>query len=375
CTLWLYGLVKTRWSGTHCAQKSRHVNVSGSVAGGIPFLRSATNLSLFGESKTLENMCANTAAVLNTVADNVRSEVCQKLGQMRKGRLCYVGTLDCTPWELQPAPSNRRSIDWPTDLPPTTNTQMSSCTSTTDTLAASLEQSSNNSGASAEGKYPDRTTDPSARELRPSSQILCRPCVDTCWPSAFGVKWRSLADVDQEDKTLCGDVKVIYRTKLSLLSGHSVHRQKDSIGDRSASEETGSNSTDTDHRRGVLSGESAELYSAEPTAGRTAQVQGQSSHSTDDDGATNLSKPRRRGSASPYILTRGTHVFYFEFKLPTDLPSSFELPTGCLVGGAAARLYYGLRIEICNKAAQIRHTQHREIIVFRPLELTHFPRL
>ncbi|GAA52930.1 hypothetical protein CLF_109133 [Clonorchis sinensis] len=374
CTLWLYGLVKTRWNGTHGTQKSRHVNVSGSVLGGISFLRSATNLSLFGESKTLENVCANTAAVLNTVADNVRSEVCQKIGQMRKGRLCYGGTLDCTPWELQPAPSNRRSVDWPTDLPPPTNTQMSSCTSTTDTLAASLEQSSNNSGGSVEAKYPDRTTDSSARELRPSSQILCRPC-ETCWPSAFGVKWKSLADVDQEDKTLCGDVKVIYRTKLSLLSGHSVQRQKDSIGGRSASEETGSNSTDTDQRRRVLSGESTELYSVEPTAGRTAQVQGQSSHSTDDDRTTNPSKPCSRGSASPYILTRGTHVFYFEFKLPTDLPSSFELPTGCLVGGAAARLYYGLRIEICNKAAQIRHTQHREIIVFRPLELTHFPRL
>ncbi|KAF6780107.1 hypothetical protein AHF37_00342, partial [Paragonimus kellicotti] len=75
------------------------------------------------------------------------------------------------------------------------------------------------------------------------------------------------------------------------------------------------------------------------------------------------------------VLTRGTHVLNFEFKLPADLPSSFELPTSCLAGGASARLYYGLRIEICNNSAQIRHTQQREIIVFRPLELTHFPRL
>ncbi|CAH8616093.1 unnamed protein product [Heterobilharzia americana] len=76
-----------------------------------------------------------------------------------------------------------------------------------------------------------------------------------------------------------------------------------------------------------------------------------------------------------FILTRGIHVFDFEFQLPADLPGSFELPTNCLAGGASASITYAVRLEICNNRLKMRHIQQREIIVFRPLELIHFPRL
>ncbi|VEL14489.1 unnamed protein product [Protopolystoma xenopodis] len=76
-----------------------------------------------------------------------------------------------------------------------------------------------------------------------------------------------------------------------------------------------------------------------------------------------------------FIISRGIHLFHFEFRLPDDLPGSFELPSACLEGGAAARLSYGLCVEVCNTAVQVSHTRQREIIVFRPLDLSHFPRL
>ncbi|KAL3314736.1 hypothetical protein Ciccas_006644, partial [Cichlidogyrus casuarinus] len=74
-----------------------------------------------------------------------------------------------------------------------------------------------------------------------------------------------------------------------------------------------------------------------------------------------------------FVISRGIHVFNFEFNLPHDLPSTFELPSSSLAGGAYARLSYGLKVVISNFDANVTHTRQVEIIVVRPFDLMSIP--
>ncbi|KAA3680055.1 uncharacterized protein DEA37_0014603, partial [Paragonimus westermani] len=368
CVIWLYGLVKSRWPA---GSNSSFIH-PGSLFGGIQSLRSTTHLPQLTEQKGLRELCPNTIICLNSVRENLRKELKQGIFKGQLGNSCYQSFLGL-PWDLQ-CHKDQGQVPLSLGLNKK-NGSKSSCTSITDTLAASLTRV-NSEGSTVESIKQSVLI--GGNELNSSvtvQEIACNSC-DTCMPKSHCTKWKSMISVNEEASKYISGVKVIYRVKVNLLDNHhlpTVLRNPDNQSLTSKETSSCSNPHPPDKH---FKNEPANKHSAEVAHESRSVCHKVTTQTMGTSKLLPASEPKRFGPiTASYVLTRGTHVLNFEFKLPADLPSSFELPTSCLAGGASARLYYGLRIEICNNSAQIRHTQQREIIVFRPLELTHFPRL
>ncbi|KAF7262238.1 hypothetical protein EG68_00526 [Paragonimus skrjabini miyazakii] len=368
CVIWLYGLVKSRWPA---GSNSPFIN-PGSLFGGVQSLRSTTNLPQLTEQKGMQEICPNTIFCLNSVKENLRKELKHGIFKGQLGNSYYQSFLGL-PWDLQ-CHKDQRQFPSSLDLDKK-NDSKTSCTSMTDTLAASLIRENSDGSTVDCVKQSDLTSGNELNNSVTAQENACNSC-ETCMPKPHCTKWKSMVSVNEEVSKYISGVKVIYRVKVNLLDNHhlpTVLRNPDNHSITSKETSSCSNLHSPDKH---FKNEPADKHSLEVTPDSRSICHKITTQSVGIGKLLPTSEPKQFGpNSASYVLTRGTHVLNFEFKLPADLPSSFELPTSCLAGGASARLYYGLRIEICNNSAQIRHTQQREIIVFRPLELTHFPRL
>ncbi|VDP69905.1 unnamed protein product [Echinostoma caproni] len=376
CVIWLYGLVKTRWTPDSKATLAE----AGSLSVGLNLVRSTTTLNALGDKRNLENLCTSTVSFFSQVTENIRNVshdwkrdgLCARHSK----KPCYPD-FDC-PWDMRPPMGQMSSTGGSYSRDPVSrNTERSnSYNSVTDTLIASLERGSCSRHSSSTSKISCMSNEAALAAQMKSNRfafLTCQSC-DSCASRIASQKCSTMQNIDsnkqkKKRKVSYGDVRIIYRAKVNLLKHYnSPVRQNTRAEAGPSSESSFSNSqdnaederTDPEYAEGLAVEDSNNLN---PESGSAATPE------------TETNSMKKSASGTAFLLTRGTHVFDFEFKLPADLPSSFELPTSCLAGGAAARLCYGLRIEIRNYTARIRHTQQREIIVFRPLELTHFPRL
>ncbi|THD22612.1 hypothetical protein D915_006804 [Fasciola hepatica] len=373
CVIWLYGFVKTRWMTESKASLAQ----AGSLSVGLNMVRSTTALNAQNDKRNLENLCESTASFLNQVTESIRnvSREWNKDGLCTRSfkRQCYP-ELDYPrgigPPLEQATPARttyfRDALSRHTE-------RSNSCNSVADTLVASLERGSCSRQSSSTSKISCISADAALEaqmKLNRFSFLTCRSC-DSCASRLANQRCTVLQNTNPKEKRNInsGDARIIYRAKVNLLKHYnSPVRQNVGAEAGPSSESSFSNSQDNVEEKRIdpVNGEGS-------ADGESKNQNAEFGSAATPDTAMNVLQKSSSGTA--FLLTRGTHIFDFEFKLPADLPSSFELPTSCLAGGAAARLCYGLRIEIRNYTAKIRHTQLREIIVFRPLELTHFPRL
>ncbi|KAF6780108.1 hypothetical protein AHF37_00343 [Paragonimus kellicotti] len=305
------------------------------------------------EQKGLQEICPNTTICLNNVKENLRKEFKHGIFKGQLGNSCYQSFLGL-PWDLQCHKDQRQ---FPLSLHlDKKNGSKTSCTSMTDTLAASLIRE-NSDGSTVDSVKQSVLT--SGNELNhnvTAQEIACNNC-ETCMPKPHCTKWKSLVSVNEEANKYISGVKVIYRAKVNLLDNHhlsTVLRNSDSQSIASKETSSCSNFYPSDKQS---KNEPADKHFLDVVPDSRSTCHKVTTQSMGVGELLPASEPKKFGAnTASYVLTRGTHVLNFEFKLPADLPSSFELPTSCLAGGASARLYYGLRIEICNNSAQIRHT-------------------
>ncbi|KAF5400306.1 hypothetical protein PHET_06451 [Paragonimus heterotremus] len=368
CVIWLYGLVKSRWP----ARSNSPFIHPGSLFGGIQSLRSTTNLPLMTEQKGLQEICPNTIICLNNVKENIRKEFKHGIFKEQLGNSCYQSFLGL-PWDLK-CHKDQRQFPLSPDLDKK-NGSKTSCTSMTDTLAASLIHENSDGSTVDCVKQSVLTSGNELNNTVTGQDIACNSC-ETCIPKSHCTKWKSMVSVNEETSKYISGVKVIYRVKVNLLDNHHLPTVLRNPDNQSITSKETSNCSNLHSPDKHFKNEPADKHSVGVAPDSRSICHKITTQSVGVGKLLPASESKQfEPNTASYILTRGTHALNFEFKLPADLPSSFELPTSCLAGGASARLYYGLRIEISNNSAQIRHTQQREIIVFRPLELTHFPRL
>ncbi|VDP65440.1 unnamed protein product [Schistosoma mattheei] len=210
----------------------------------------------------------------------------------------------------------------------------------------------------------------------------------TCLPNFCLEQWRRLFEMDEEKKECIyhGDLQLIYKSKLDLLKQYndvlsSKHMEKTDQLATNSTIETLKNDNNLNKNPNDIELHNDKFSLNEQTNKHIlSNNTNKKYHDLLNDNNNNSEKlqssiDKHSRTKTKFTLTRGIHVFYFEFQLPADLPSTFELPTNCLAGGASASITYAVRIEIRNNRLKLRHIQQREIIVFRPLELIHFPRL
>ncbi|VDO89406.1 unnamed protein product [Schistosoma margrebowiei] len=211
----------------------------------------------------------------------------------------------------------------------------------------------------------------------------------TCLPNFCLEQWKRLFEIDEEKKECIyhGDLQLIYKSKLDLLKQYndvlsSKHMEKtDQLATNSTIEtlkndnnlNKNPNDIELHHDKFSLNEQTNKHILSNNTNKKYHDLLNDNNNNTSEKLQPSIDKHSR--TKTKFTLTRGIHVFYFEFQLPADLPSTFELPTNCLAGGASASITYAVRIELRNNRLKLRHIQQREIIVFRPLELIHFPRL
>ncbi|CAL8075795.1 unnamed protein product [Calicophoron daubneyi] len=375
CALWLYGMVKTRWKSSPKEQFGR----VGSMTGGMNSLRSASSLINYKQS---DQLCSATTTLLADVIDNLcitGNGIIHGLCGNQPNKSCY----EC-PWSFMPQVQQK---SWSlSSCPPadeTKNGEVKTNTwASTDRSPAIHPEEKMGSSNSGSINLPLK---PDLRDFRAKDVhwTVCENC-DKCLPRVCKEKWGNLVERDAEKTAVCGDARVIYKAKIDLLKSYTEQDDQAAIsetgtGDRSGSEDSflmGSRDQDNVSPQQHLAEQNITSEGVDDGDDGAGASDSASVPSVTSPSGKDEREPKPSGkSESAIILTRGVHVFDFEFQLPSDLPSSFELPTSCLAGGASARLHYGLRVEVCNHTAHIRHTQEREIVVFRPLELIHFPRL
>nr|CAH8871088.1 unnamed protein product [Trichobilharzia regenti] len=398
CILWLYGLTKTRWN----VQSENHTTQPGSLASGINLLRSTSNFNRLNNSTTTYITENKFCKLLSNASSVLRKTTTSKL-QDNSFRLplrtCCTdqGYLSDTHYKSS-CNYNHSSCFLDREI----NGERrigGSWISGSGSFNSSLDAESSIKSFHSLGKfgYYSGVNNFADFSLRSSQQFTMRnQLYDAgCLPSFCLEQWKKLFEVDP-DKKKClynGDLQLIYKSKLDLLKQHQQYlsgKSKDK-GDNSTRNGTTEilkvihhdNSNDDNLDKSYNDKESSsEPINSEEKINRGVSQRYQHNTGTKYHELLNITNEKSQTSTEKniklkpkFILTRGIHVFDFEFQLPADLPGSFELPSSCLAGGASASITYAVRIEIYSNRSKMKHVQQREIIVFRPLELIHFPRL
>lgn len=227
----------------------------------------------------------------------------------------------------------------------------------------------------------------SKQKIKCSNLCQSSCCLNLC------SQWNQSSFTDNSNTYYHGDVQIIYKAKLDLLKQFNTnsmrsrsnlnknhHHHHGSEQKQSYIRNYSSKSLNKDDC--LISDDNAMKYNLNTNSCTSSSLSSSLLTSTknkqSNSNVFNLEKNQSMQQIkkhSEYVLIKGVHIFDFEFQLPADLPCSFELPSNCLAGGALGSIKYAVRIEILSRKSQIRHCQQRKIIIFRPLELIHYPRL
>ncbi|XP_018646949.1 hypothetical protein Smp_212240 [Schistosoma mansoni] len=391
CILWLYGLAKTRWNTQNESCMSR----PGSLASGINLSTSTTNFNKF----TNTNIC---------IAEN---KICKLLSNASN---ILKQTKSCKSYETVSPHTHLtcctdRGYLSDTHCKSNCNYNHSSCAldhdlicetrigeswiSASGSLTSSLDAESSNKSIQNFGKLaspntPINNNDYPLRSIQQITKTTDKIYDSTCLPNFCLEQWKRLFEIDEEKKKCIyhGDLQLIYKSKLDLLKQYNNVLSSKPM--ENIDQFTTNNTIETLKNDNHLNKSSNDIeYHYDKFNLNEQTNKNMPSNNTnkkyydllnDNNDTSEKLQPsidKHGRTKTKFTLTRGIHVFYFEFPLPADLPSTFELPTNCLAGGASASITYAVRIELCNNRLKLRHIQQREIIVFRPLELIHFPRL
>ncbi|CAH8644815.1 unnamed protein product [Heterobilharzia americana] len=369
CVLWLYGLTKTRWN----VQSENRITRPGSLASGINLLRSTSNfnrLNNAANSYTADNkFCKLLSSASNALKQTAASKPLDYSSIRLPLSTCCTdqGYLSDTHYKSS-CDYNHSSyiLDREVGLAARIG---GSWISASGSFNSSLDARSSTKSFHSAGKFdsPSRTSNFNDFSHRTMEKIF-------------------ELDTDKKKCIYHGDLQLIYKSKVDLLKQYQhVLSSKSDQSTRNSITEIVKNIRHKDDDNLNVNCDGNESPNEVPSFDEKTNRSGlQQQHSIskryyellNNMNDKSLTSGDRNAKLKPkFILTRGIHVFDFEFQLPADLPGSFELPTNCLAGGASASITYAVRLEICNNRLKMRHIQQREIIVFRPLELIHFPRL
>ncbi|KAK4475354.1 hypothetical protein MN116_000789 [Schistosoma mekongi] len=409
CILWLYGIAKTRWN----TQSESYISRPGSLASGINLSRSTSNFNRFDNISSCivgNKFCK----LLSNASEVIKHGNSSKFYE----NSLFPTQLNCCTDQGYLSDTHHRPncncnhLSYPLNHHLICETRIGeSWISTSGSFNSSLDtENSIKSNHSFEkfhspsmiittnNKTNSNFTDYPLKTFQPIS-TTDKVYDSTCLPNFCLEQWKKLFEIDEQKKKCIyhGDIQLIYKSKNDLLKHYNKilsDKTIEKIEHITINNTTETLKCDTDDDNNVNNNNNNntnlnQIHNINEINSQQYNLKDQINkntlsnninkkyhdllNTTNEKLQTSLNKSNK--IKSKFILTRGIHVFYFEFQLPSDLPSSFELPTNCLAGGASASITYAVRIEICNNRLKLRHVQQREIIVFRPLELIHFPRL
>ncbi|CAH8643910.1 unnamed protein product [Schistosoma haematobium] len=390
CIVWLYGLAKTRWN----IENESYMNRPGSLASGINLSRSISNFKKFTNTNVCitENKICKLLSNASNVLKQTKSCKSHETVSPRTHLTCCTdrGYLSDTHFKSN-CNYNHSSCALDHDLICESRIGESWISASGSFTSLDAESSIKSSQSFNKLVSPGSTINNNDYPLRSFQQITKttdKIYDSTCLPNFCLEQWKRLFEMDEEKKECIyhGDLQLIYKSKLDLLKQYndvlsSKHMEKTDQLVTNSTIETLKNDNDLNNNpndielhydKFSLNGQTNKHILSNNTNKKYHDLLNDNNN-TSEKLQSSIDKHSR--TKTKFTLTRGIHVFYFEFQLPADLPSTFELPTNCLAGGASASITYAVRIELRNNRLKLRHIQQREIIVFRPLELIHFPRL
>ncbi|TNN08223.1 arrestin domain-containing 2-like [Schistosoma japonicum] len=408
CILWLYGLAKTRWN----TQSESYITRPSSLASGINLSRSTSNFNRFDNitSCIAENKFCKLLSNASGVIKHDNSSKVYENSSFRTQLNCCTDQGYLSDTHYRPS-CNCNHSSYPFDRDLIRDTRIGeSWISTSGSFNSSLDGESSIKSSHSFGKFHSPSmiittnnktnsnfTDYPLKTFQPIS-TTDKVYDSTCLPNFCLEQWKKLFEIDEEKKKCIyhGDLQLIYKSKNDLLKHYNnilsgkitekiehttINNATETLKCDTGNDNDNSNNNNDNslHKIHYINDVNYQQFNLKDQINKSTLSNNINkryhdlSNTTNEKLQTSLDKSNK--TKSKFILTRGIHVFYFEFQLPSDLPSSFELPTNCLAGGASASITYAVRIEICNNRLKLRHVQQREIIVFRPLELIHFPRL